>query len=202
MIVITNAFSIRNEINTIHSLFAEGLMLLHIRKPNFSEKELKVFLSEIKLEYRNKLVLHSHHHLAVGFGINKLHITGKNQLQLLKSPDRFLKPVRCKTSIASTSIHSIQDFNTLSKEFDYAFLSPIYPSISKPDYVSEVNHFETIKNRVNFSTKLVALGGISPENIQQTLENGFDDVALLGIIWNSTNPLQNFKKCQQIALSY
>ncbi|WP_395045710.1 thiamine phosphate synthase [Flavobacterium sp.] len=202
MIVITNAISIRNEINTIHSLFAEGLMLLHIRKPDFSEKEMKVFLSEIKLEYRNKLVLHSHHHLAVGFGINRLHVTGKNRVQLLTRPDRFLKPVRCKTSIASTSIHSIQDFNTLSKEFDYAFLSPIYPSISKPDYISNINHFEAIKKRTNFSTKLVALGGVSLENIQQTLENGFDDIALLGSIWNSNRSIENFKKCQQITLSY
>ena len=202
MIVITNAISIRNEIKLIHQLLEEGLELLHVRKPDFLEEEMKVFLYEIKSEFRNKLVLHSHHHLAVGFGINRLHVTGNNRVQLLTRPDRFLKPVRCKTSIESTSIHSIQDFNTLSKDFDYAFLSPIYPSISKPDYVSEVNHFETIKKRVNFSTKLVALGGISSENIQQTLENGFDDVALLGSIWNSNKSIENFKKCQKIVHSY
>lgn len=66
----------------------------------------------------------------------------------------------------------------------------------------ETDAFEAIKQRTNFSTKLIALGGISPENIQQTLENGFDDVALLGSIWNSNKSIENFKKCQQIALSY
>jgi thiamine-phosphate pyrophosphorylase len=194
MIVITNAISIKNEINTIHSLFAEGLTLLHIRKPDFLEKEMKVFLSKIKLEYRIRLVLHSHHHLMEEFGINRIHFTEKER----KNPIRVSNLDRVK----STSVHNIEDFNTLKNEFDYAFLSPIYPSISKPNYISDINHFEAIKKRTHFSTKLVALGGISSENIQQTLENGFDDVALFGTIWNSTNPLQKFKKCQQIALSY
>lgn len=49
---------------------------------------------------------------------------------------------------------------------------------------------------------MVALGGIDSNNIQKTLENGFDDAALLGTIWNNENPLKEFKLCQQIALSY
>jgi thiamine-phosphate pyrophosphorylase len=195
MIVITNPISLENEINTIYSLFAEGLTLLHIRKPDFSEKEMKVFLSEIKLEYRNRLVLHNYHYLTVELGINHLHFSESHKQT---KPDRFQKPA----GFTSTSTHSIEDFNTLSKEFDYAFLSPIYSSISKPNYISDINHFEAIKKRTHFSTKLVALGGISSENIQHTLESGFDDVALLGSIWNNNKSIENFKKCQKIALSY
>ena len=194
MIVITNPNPITNEINTIHSLFENGLELLHIRKPDFSEQEMKVFLSEIKLEYRNRLVLHSQHFLAEEFGIHRIHFSENER----NNPFRVSNPER----VISTSTHSMEDFNTLNNKFDYAFLSPIYPSISKPDYISDINHFEAIKKRTNFSTKLIALGGITSKNIQQTREAGFDDVALLGTIWNSTNPLQNFKKCQQIALSY
>jgi thiamine-phosphate pyrophosphorylase len=81
-------------------------------------------------------------------------------------------------------------------------LSPVYPSISKLGYKSSENHLETIKKRRNFNTKLVALGGISSENINETLKRGFDEVALLGTVWNSTNPLENFKKCQQIVHSF
>ena len=39
MIVITNPIPIANEINTIHSLFENGLELLHIRKPIFLKRK-------------------------------------------------------------------------------------------------------------------------------------------------------------------
>jgi thiamine-phosphate pyrophosphorylase len=41
----------------------------------------------------------------------------------------------------------------------------------------------------------VALGGISTQNIEKTFQLGFDDVALLGSIWNTNQPIQNFKLC-------
>ena len=195
MIVISNPIPVKDEMQIIHSLFEEGLLLFHIRKPDFSEEEMKMFLSKIGLEFRNRLVLHSQHQLASAFGINRIHFTEKERI----NPARSLEP--CKY-ILSTSIHSIESFNALESEFDYAFLSPIYPSISKPNYISKVNHLEEIKKRTNFSTKLIALGGISPENSKKTLEKGFEDVALLGSIWNTKNPIENFKLCQQVALSH
>ena len=48
MIVITNPSFIEDEIDILHSLFEEGLSLLHIRKPDFSETEMKTFVSKIK----------------------------------------------------------------------------------------------------------------------------------------------------------
>lgn len=192
MIVITNPTAVANEISIIHSLFAEGLTLLHIRKPDYSERALKQFLTAIGLEVANRLVLHSHHHLANEYSINRFHLSKKQRnTSLIKSG-----------GIYSASTHSLEEFNDLNQNFQYAFLSPIYKSISKPDYDSKINHLQTLEQRANFSTKLVALGGLSSENIQKTITNGFDDAALLGAIWNSSNPLENFKKCQQIVLSF
>jgi thiamine-phosphate pyrophosphorylase len=192
MIVITNPTPVENEIVSIHSLFAEGLALLHIRKPAFSELEMKLFLSEIKLEYRNHLALHSHHHLAEEFGIHRLHYSEKDR----KNSYPFSKKTR------STSTHSMEDFNALSPVFEYAFLSPVFSSISKKGYASKLDFSTEIGKRTNHITKLIALGGIQFENITQALDFGFDDIALLGTIWNNKNPLDNFKKCQQISLSY
>lgn len=194
MIVITNQVPIPNEINTIHSLFENGLELLHIRKSDFSVIEMKAYLLQIKLKFRQQLVLHSHHQLAPAFGINRIHFTSTNR------PDKFSKANKFKT--ISTSTHSIEEFNSLSKDFDYAFLSPVYPSISKESYFPKTDLFEEIKNRTNINTKLLALSGIQAQNIKKTLAAGFDDVALLGNIWNSETPIENFKLCQQIVLSY
>ncbi|AOZ99455.1 thiamine phosphate synthase [Flavobacterium commune] len=193
MIVISNPTAISNEINTIHALFERGLELFHVRKPDFSEEEMKAFVTAIGLEYRSKLVLHSHHQLAEDLGVIRIHFPSTNR------PDSFQKS---EDFTVSTSTHSIEEFNVLSDDFDYAFLSPVFPSISKENYVPKTNLFEEIKNRTNFNTKTVALGGISAANIKQTLEKGFDDVALLGNIWNTENPIKNFESCQQIVLSY
>ena len=198
MIVITNPSAISNEISIIDSLFEEGLSLLHIRKPEFSEVEMARFIDQLKAEFRSNLVLHSHHQLAERFGINRIHFSEKDRKNSHDFPARFSKPCRYN----STSTHSIEDFNLLENDFDYAFLSPVFKSISKENYHPEKDLFEALKTRTNFKTKVIALGGIDLENIAKTLENGFDDVALLGSIWNSENPVKHFKLCQQIAHSY
>ncbi len=193
MIVITNPSAIANEISIIDSLFEEGLSLLHIRKPGFSEVEMAKFIHQIKHEYRKNLVLHNHHEIAADFGINRIHFSETER----KTIDSNV----ISNMALSTSTHSIEDFNTLENTFEYAFLSPVFTSISKENYSPKTDLFEDLAKRENFSTKLVALGGIHSDNIEKSLQNGFDDVALLGTIWNSPNSIKNFKLCQKIALS-
>lgn len=193
MIVITNPSAVANEISIIDSLFGEGLSLLHIRKPDLSEVETAKFIHKIKHEYRKKLVLHNHHEIAADFGINRIHFSEterkKNDFQIIAN------------MILSTSIHSIEDFNALENNFEYAFLSPVFTSISKVNYSPKTDLFEDLAKRKNFNAKLVALGGIYSANIEKSLQNGFDDVAVLGTIWNSPNSIKNFKLCQKIVLS-
>ena len=193
MIVITNPSAKANEISIIDSLFGEGLSLLHIRKPDFSEFEMAQYVHQLKLEFRCKLVLHSHHQLAADFGINRIHFS-----ETERKKNDF---PGIENMILSTSTHSIEDFNALKNTFEYAFLSPVFTSISKENYGPKTDLFEDLAKRENFSTKMVALGGIHSDNIEKSLQNGFDDVALLGTIWNSPNSIKNFKLCQKIALS-
>lgn len=194
MIVITNPSAVANEISIIDSLFQEGLSLLHIRKPDLSEVELAKFIHEIKLEFRSKLILHSHHQLADDFGINRIHFSEKER------KSRIVNNVENK--IISTATHQIKDFNSLSSDYEYAFLSPVFPSFSKENYISKTNLLEDIRQRTNFDSKIIALGGMYLGNIETTFQSGFDDIALLGTIWNNDNPIKQFKLCQKIVHSY
>lgn len=193
MIVITNPSAVKDEIGSINSLFEEGLSLLHIRKPDFSEVEMAKFIHQIKHKYRENLVVHNHHEIAADFGINRIHFseTLREKIEL---------PV-IENMILSTSTHSIENFNVLENIFEYAFLSPVFTSISKENYSPKTDLFEDLAKRENFNTKVIALSGIHSENIEKSLQNGFDDVALLGTIWNTPNSIKNFKLCQKIALS-
>lgn len=199
MIVISNPTSVKNEIKLIHSLFREELLMFHIRKPLFSEDEMKTYLFEIGSEYNNRLILHHHHQLAQDFGISRIHFTEKMRTETLKEN---LKKWKEREFKLSTSIHNMADFEKLSNAFDYAFLGPVFQSISKPNYASNLDFRMELKQRKNNKTALVAVGGITPGKIKIALEYGFDDVALLGTIWNSNNPIENFKLCQKTDLSY
>ena len=202
MIIITHPTPVENEIHIIHSLFSEGLELLHIRRPDYTENEMKLFLSQIGLPFRNRLVLHHYHHLAQAFKIHRLHFSESDRIARNVLPNRTLNLFRSKKTVSSTSTHSIEDFNALDNSFEYAFLSPVFSSISKKGYASKLDFSLAIKSRSNHKTKLVALGGIQFENIEQALSFGFDDVALLGTIWEGGNPIENFKLCRQTALSH
>ena len=198
MIVITNPIPITNEIDTIHSLFENGLELLHIRKPDFSETEMTAFLSEIKSDFRQQLVLHSHHQLASAAGIHRIHFTEKARIE---TSEKSLKIWQKNGFSLSTSIHQMIDFEELSTVFAYAFFGPVFESISKPKYASNLDFKKELEHRKNNKTTLLAVGGITADKIKTALLYGFDDVALLGILWNSNHPIENFILCQKTGLS-
>jgi thiamine-phosphate pyrophosphorylase len=87
---------------------------LLIRKPDFQRRD--DFLTEIRLEYRNRLVLHSHHNLKA-LAIHRLHFTENNRNAVTR---KQLETCKKQDFTLSTSTHSIEDFNELDPAFDYA----------------------------------------------------------------------------------
>src|SRR5690606_892723 len=99
------------------------------------------------------------------------------------------------------SVHDIKTFNELDVEWEYAFISPVFPSISKKGYGENSMVLTDIKKRNNSNIKLIALGGINENNIQKLSYQNIDGVALSGAIWESNEPINVFRKCRQNALS-
>lgn len=188
-ILISNPVPVSNEAAIINGLFDEGLELLHLRKPDYTEEEYRSLIQQINSKYLDRLVLHQFHELAQASGINRLHFPETKRKETTNWE-------ACSSLTLSTSVHSIEAFNQLPKQFDYAFLSPVFPSISKEGYRSDLDLLKEVHKRTNFNTQLVALGGITQKNIQQVMEKGFDAIALLGTIWNSHHPIKNYNECR------
>lgn len=193
IIVITPEELVQNETNIINGLFQEGLDLLHIRKPFISLEEMTDFIQKIDVKFHSQLVLHSHYDLAKDFGISRLHF------REIDRQNGLYTSFTDKT--ISTSAHDIETFNELSNEWEYSFISPVFPSISKKGYGENSNILNDIKRRQNSDVKLIALGGINENNMSEVFESRIDGVALLGAIWESEEPMQIFKKCRQNVLS-
>lgn len=193
ILVITPEEMVQNETEIINGLFQEGLDLLHIRKPFITQDKMTDFINQIDSEFQSQLVLHSHYELAKEFTISRLHFRETDrQNEMYKS---FSK------NIISTSVHDIETFNELNEEWEYSFISPVFPSISKKGYGENSTILNDIKNRNNLNVKLIALGGIDKNNIKEVFDSRVDGVALLGAIWESDTPLNVFKKCRQNVLS-
>ena len=90
-----------------------------------------------------------------------------------------------------------ESFNELNESWEYAFISPVFQSISKKGYGENSNILNDIKRRNNSKVKLIALGGINENNIQEVFDSEVDGVALLGAIWENDEPLNVFKTCRQ-----
>ncbi|KFF20572.1 thiamine phosphate synthase [Chryseobacterium sp. JM1] len=190
ILVITPEVSFQNEAEIINQLFQEGLDLLHIRKPMFIREEMKSFLDHIDEKFYAQLVLHGFYDMGKEYPITRFHF---------READRLAGGFKSYANeyIISTSVHDIETFNALGKEWEYAFASPVFPSISKKGYGEQSAVMEDLKHRTNHDVKLIALGGINENNISKVFENGADGAAILGGIWESGEPVHSFKKCRE-----
>lgn len=191
IIVITPEQSVRNETEIINQLFQEGLGLLHLRKPDMSMETMRHYIKTIHPGYREKVVLHSHYSLAGESGISRLHYKESERPDIT---DHFFDEY-----MVSTSVHSIDCFNTLDARWEYALISPVFPSISKQGYGNGTTILESIRHRDNDQSGLIALGGINPHNIDTVFSADVNGAALLGAIWESKEPIKTYIRCRKNA---
>lgn len=192
LIVISSPINIESEYETILLLFKAGLKYFHLRKPNLSLQEFEYFLDRIPEQYLNRVIIHQHHELIEKYPLKGVHYT--KYTTDFKYLDSNYKIHRSK------SYHSISEIPKNSFDYNYVFLSPIYPSISKPGYQNNFD-FERLKTFLKNKDKLpeiIALGGIDVDRIPEVKQIGFDGVAILGTIWQENTVDRRLKKFQEI----
>lgn len=195
IIVLTPGETYKQEQTHIHTMFAHGLPLCHIRKYGWDEPTMGRYIEGFGPQYRDRLVLHTHHHRADSWGISRLHFP-----EQARRAQQHLS--YAGSHICSTSVHSMPDFNALDNLWAYAFLSPVYPSISKPGYGDGSTVLHSLGGRRQTATKLIGLGGIGPTNFRRLYQEGADGIALMGSVWQSEDPLQTFLACTKKDPSY
>ncbi|MEY3412309.1 MAG: hypothetical protein RIQ70_997 [Bacteroidota bacterium] len=181
IIVISSPDHIPNEAEKIQALFDAGIEIIHLRKPDWSKEALLGLIKSVKPSNLKKLVIHSHYDLIETYNLKGIHFTEKYRNELSDIQLKGLATVlKRKRMTLSTSFHHFKDINAQGNAFDYAFLSPVFDSISKEGYQSNLNleelksNFQTIQTK----TKIYALGGITADNISLLKGIGFEGIAL------------------------
>ena len=160
------------------ALFEEGLDVLHLRKPGCEPVYSERLLTLLPECHHDQIVVHEHFYLKDEFNLRGIHLNNRN-------PE---PPANYKGHI-SKSFHDIDTMKKEKRNFNYVFLSPIFDSISKSGYKSafETNVLEDASARGIKNKKVMALGGVSAENMRTIRELGFGGVVVLGDLWNRFN---------------
>ena len=187
LILMTPPYFFIEEHLILNALFDEGLDLLHIRKPNTEAVYTERLLSLISESHRKRIILHDNFYLKNEYKLKGIHLNSRN-------PEL---PLKYKGHI-SCSCHSPEEVIAHKKACNYVFLSPIFNSISKENYPSQftIQELEALAKQKIIDRKVMALGGINLDNIQQVKDIGFGGAVILGDIWNrfSIHSTENYKE--------
>ncbi len=183
--IFTPEHDFNRESEIVTRLFDIGLETLHLRKPFHSKADLISYLNKIPSAYHSRIVVHQHYELSTLFGLKGNH---------LKSSFQGLIP----SKLVSRSFHSYQEINDWKSPLEYGFLSPIFNSLSKEGYYSPFVREELINIIPQFNIPIIALGGVAESNIGECKKMGFSGAAVLGSVWQSTDPIMAFNQLIRI----
>ena len=175
LIVITSPQFIGGEASYITSMLQKGIDLVHLRKPESSPCDCAKLLDAIPEELHRRIVIHYHHCLCEDYHLGGIHISPYHMSQTLP---RYGGTI-------SRSCHSIDEIASFKSSYDYLFLSPIFNSISKQGYHGAFSalQLQEAQQKGIIDNKVIALGGITANNLSIVKQLGFGGAALLGDVW-------------------
>lgn len=177
-IVITSPDYLSGEESVIARLLDGGVDVVHIRKPSGDIVKYRRLLDALPRKYHKRIVLHEHFELFRDYDILGIHLNRRCK----DIPKGFCGQVSC-------SCHSFGELQNISTLIDYAFLSPIFNSISKQGYNANFTDEElcAAAEKGVINSKVIALGGVEKRNIDLLKRYHFGGFAMLGDIWQRTN---------------
>ncbi len=175
LIVITTPSFFIEEDKILTTLFEEGLDYLHIRKPDTAPMFSERLLTLIPEQYRKRIVTHDHFYLKEEFNLMGIHLNSRNP----EAPENYRGHVSC-------SCHSIEEVKKKKSSCNYVFMSPVFDSISKKEYLSTYSAEDIRKASKEgiIDKKVIALGGITDENLPLIKDYGFGGAAIMGDLWS------------------
>lgn len=176
IIAITLPYAINSEATIIRRLLADGIDIIHLRKPEADIDYCRHLLSQLTEDERAKIVIHDYPTLYDEFALRGIHLN-RNITHL---PDEY-------HGSRTRSCHSFEEVLRYKDECDYVFLSPIFDSISKSGYHSAFSHeaLQRAANEAIIDNRVIALGGVTPEMIPYIESLHFGGVAMSGAIFGN-----------------
>jgi thiamine monophosphate synthase len=183
--VLTLPGSFAGEAECLGELLEAGVERLHLRKPGMEAVDLERLVERLAPRWAERLVLHGNTGLALRYGIGQVHgsvelVDGRGHSGGGPFVGKLL-PVAAGGPAISTSVHNWEEFGALPAGLAYAFISPLFDSISKKGYRANAGLLELPLE--GLPCRPMGLGGVWAENIGELVRRGWKRAAVLGWIW-------------------
>lgn len=156
----------------IKTILDAGWDAMHIRVPGASLKDIRNLIESLPQKYHQRLWLHGHFELINEFNLGGLHLNSRCPVP----PSNYNGPL-------SRTCHTIEEALDFGQDSRYSriTLSPIFDSVSKPDYHGRFSDYELMEIS-DMIVPVIALGGITPERIPELEKLPFKGYAVLGYL--------------------
>ena len=172
-ITVTSPSFFDGEASFIGRLLSCGVDIVHLRKPGAAESDCARLLDALTTEERARIVIHDFFELAGPYGLRGIHLNARRS----EIPAGY-------TGHVSRSCHSLEEIERWKPVCNYVFLSPVFDSISKQGYSAGFTP-EVLRRASGagiIDEKVIALGGVTPDNLKQLHSLGFGGAAMLGYV--------------------
>ena len=183
-------------VRIVGELAENGLDVFQLRAKSINDNEIIDLIRDLSsATYNTKMKLCINDNVNVASKC-------KGLIDILHLGQSDIKPNEAKKMIDQNieiglSITNKNQLDNIPNCVNYLGVGPIFPTGSKSD-ASEPMGLNTLKKIIN-KTKLpvVAIGGISLDNINDLFKIGVSGVAIISAILNENNPTENFQKMKE-----
>ncbi|MGY5355063.1 thiamine phosphate synthase [Wenyingzhuangia sp. IMCC45467] len=187
----------KEHLENIQKACASGAELVQLRLKNLSDKKiLKTALEarEITNHFQTRLIINDHYKIAKEVKADGVHL-GKTDT----CPTIVRKELATWQIIGGTA-NTLEDCkNLLDKNIDYIGLGPFRFTTTKENLspVLGLDGYTVILEELQTETPIIAIGGITENDIAELLKTGVSGIAMSGEITRDFNKIRIFNKLLQ-----
>ncbi len=179
------------------SFLAGGCRFFQIREKNLEDRALYSELEQIAAlcrERQARFVVNDRPDLALASAASGVHL-GQNDL-----PVSVARRLLGEKAIVGLSTHNQQQFlEALEEDVNYLALGPIFESPTKPGAPPPVGSEMLAQLTALTQLPVVAIGGITLENVIQVWEAGATSAAVISDIANAQDPVARISQYFELA---
>ncbi len=191
---ISQGESPKAHIEHIQKACTSGAELVQLRLKNCSEKKLLKLATqarEITSHFQTRLIINDHYKIAKAVKADGVHL-GKTDTCPLDA-----RKTLYSWQIIGGTANTLDDCQTLiKKDVDYIGLGPFRFTNTKANLspVLGLNGYTALIDALNTKTPILAIGGITLEDVPAILKTGISGIAVSGAITQDFNRIHTFNQ--------
>ena len=191
---ISQGATVKEHLENIQKACQSGAELVQLRLKNVSDKKVEKAAAqarEITAHFQTRLVINDHYKIAKAVKADGVHLGKEDTCPKIARKDLYT------WQIIGGTANTLQDCEALlAKEVDYIGLGPYRFTATKKNLspVLGLKGYQAILDVLNTNTPIIAIGGITTEDVKELLKTGVSGIAISGEITQDFNKIAAFHK--------